>query len=97
MGQQATSLRHPFNRKLTFENVSWEKLSNVPIEQLVCAGFYYSGPGDLVRCAYCNVAIQGWADEDDPLQQHIRVSPRCEFVLKLQKNITALHADSPNM
>ncbi|ESO98975.1 hypothetical protein LOTGIDRAFT_213786 [Lottia gigantea] len=47
---------------------------------LARAGFYYIGPGDRVRCAYCNGDLNNWSATDNPLKEHIRLLPLCPFL-----------------
>lgn len=47
---------------------------------LAKVGFFYKGPGDLVKCFFCNVQIELWKAGDDELGEHIRLSPNCPFV-----------------
>lgn len=50
-------------------------------KDLAEAGFYYEpGSADRVRCAFCDVSIRDWRAKHDPLLQHMRQSPRCEFI-----------------
>lgn len=62
-------------------------------DQLALAGFrYVDHPGtatDMVRCDYCNGRLQRWEETDEPLHEHARHYPNCDFLLPLmqtQKN-----------
>lgn len=48
--------------------------------QLARAGFYYVGPADTVKCAFCNGKLLNWKLSDDPLFEHKKHYPRCTFV-----------------
>lgn len=48
---------------------------------LARAGFYYTGTGDTVRCAFCRVCIRHWEPGDLAFRRHRRESPACSLVL----------------
>ncbi|KAG7323198.1 hypothetical protein KOW79_012900 [Hemibagrus wyckioides] len=48
--------------------------------ELVRAGFYFLGPGDMVRCFRFNRALRHWAHEDSPPGENQRHFLVCEFV-----------------
>ena len=47
---------------------------------LASCGFYYLGPGDLVKCYFCNVEIGQWTLGDDVPTEHRRWFPNCPMV-----------------
>lgn len=51
-------------------------------ERMAKAGFYYwpnqSGE-DYGVCPYCNLGLDGWEKDDDPLEEHKHHSPSCMF------------------
>ena len=47
------------------------------------AGFYYTGgesSPDAVCCVVCQHELDGWEEDDCPLQEHRRHSPACLFL-----------------
>ncbi|XP_065906481.1 baculoviral IAP repeat-containing protein 7-B-like isoform X2 [Dysidea avara] len=44
------------------------------------AGFVYTGQEDLVFCFSCNIKLDGWTKQMDPLLRHKEESPTCSFV-----------------
>ncbi|KAL3883216.1 hypothetical protein ACJMK2_029505 [Sinanodonta woodiana] len=50
---------------------------------LVNAGFSYTGKEDAVRCFSCNVVIQNWKKDMDPLVTHVARAPHCRHLLRL--------------
>lgn len=48
-------------------------------EQMAKAGFYYMGTQDRVKCYYCSNEFVCWQQGDDPLVEHKRKSPDCQF------------------
>ena len=40
-------------------------------------GFYYLGPGDKVRCEFCNLEVYEWDDGDQVHEEHKRFNSKC--------------------
>ena len=59
-------------------------------QQIVDAGMYYLGDRDRVKCWYCNGGLQNWERDDDPMEEHAKWFPLCEFVLQ-QKDSDYVH------
>ena len=59
-------------------------------QQIVDAGMYYLGERDRVKCWYCNGGLQNWERDDDPMEEHAKWFPLCEFVLQ-QKGPDYVH------
>ncbi|CAB3386804.1 Hypothetical predicted protein [Cloeon dipterum] len=53
---------------------------------LAKSGFYYTGDGDNVRCAFCNLEVRGWEEGDTPDGEHRRWNQNCPF-LQSQKSV----------
>ena len=47
---------------------------------LAAAGFYYIDWKDVVCCAFCEVQLVQWKQEDNPFKEHQRCSPSCRFI-----------------
>lgn len=41
-------------------------------EDLCAAGFFHQGPGDKVRCFWCDGALELWNEGDDPWREHAK-------------------------
>ena len=63
----------------TFNN--WN-ISFIDKNQLALFGFYYYGPGDMVKCYFCHVEIDMWEEGDDVLTDHIRWSRSCKLICR---------------
>ncbi len=61
-------------RRATFANCP--KIFEDKVEQLIEAGFYYTGKGVQVQCFSCGV-LKDWNYEDDPWEQHANFE-KCE-------------------
>ncbi|CAK7220124.1 hypothetical protein SCUCBS95973_004052 [Sporothrix curviconia] len=63
--------------------LTWPHKSPAPID-LARAGFYFnpqpSNP-DNVRCFLCHKDLDGWEEEDDPLQEHLKHSGSCGWAI----------------
>lgn len=66
-------------RLRTFE--TWPKSMPQTKEQLVDAGFYYTGKGDQTLCYHCGGGLKDWEPDDDPWVQHARWFSKCYYVL----------------
>ncbi|XP_065342662.1 baculoviral IAP repeat-containing protein 3-like [Cloeon dipterum] len=51
---------------------------------LAKSGFYCTGDQDNVRCAFCNLEVRGWEEEDTADGEHRRWNPNCPFLCKRQ-------------
>lgn len=70
-----TEFRTYKKRLLSFKQ--WKaKLS--PLE-LALSGFYHLCGGDVCKCYYCGVEIFNWEDDDDPIEEHYRLSLNCDL------------------
>ncbi|KUJ16985.1 BIR-domain-containing protein [Mollisia scopiformis] len=53
-------------------------------EELARAGFFYhptqSNP-DNVACFLCHKNLDGWEEDDDPLAEHLKLSPNCGWAI----------------
>lgn len=66
------------SRLRTFSN--WPKDTRVDAEKLSDAGFFYTGLSDFVQCFHCGGGLFAWRPEDDPLADHARHYPHCNFI-----------------
>lgn len=63
--------------------VSWPEQGNPPVDDLVRAGFFYSGTGSAVTCFYCNGSLQNWGSNDNPVVEHVRWFGQCPYARQL--------------
>lgn len=79
-------------RRETFRN--WPGRTQ-DIDNLVSAGFFYTGESDIVRCFHCDIGLAEWDPTDDPWVEHARHSPDCphlrserdgRFILEIQRS-----------
>ncbi|KAM7000222.1 E3 ubiquitin-protein ligase XIAP [Tautogolabrus adspersus] len=54
--------------------------SQMSVERLARAGFYFTGQADRVRCFSCQKTVENWCREDTPVERHKEVSPTCKFL-----------------
>ncbi|RYP59600.1 hypothetical protein DL769_008465 [Monosporascus sp. CRB-8-3] len=51
-------------------------------KQLVDAGWKYTPTmesDDMATCTYCQLALDGWEPKDDPMHEHYKRSPECQY------------------
>ena len=65
-------------RFLTYCN--WPRDNPIQPQYLAAAGFYFVGPYDRVKCAFCNNVLRNWVAGDDPMDEHAKYCPECPLV-----------------
>ncbi|CAF1002385.1 unnamed protein product [Rotaria sordida] len=68
-------------RHTTFAN--WPKETLPAVDDLVRAGFFYTGNKTIVTCFYCNGSLQNWGANDNPTIEHARWFPHCAYAKQL--------------
>jgi hypothetical protein len=56
------------------------------VDDLVRAGFFYTGIKTVVTCFYCNGSLQSWGQNDNPTVEHARWFPHCAYAKQLCGN-----------
>ncbi|CAF1259245.1 unnamed protein product [Rotaria sordida] len=62
---------------------SWPQEELPSVDDLVRAGFFYTGSKTIVTCFYCNGSLQNWGSKDNPLIEHVRWFPLCAYAKQL--------------
>ena len=62
---------------------TWPKQMNPKSEELAKAGFFYEGVSDSCCCFHCGLYVHNWESDDDPIEEHFRHAPKCNFVAYL--------------
>ncbi|XP_053389425.1 uncharacterized protein LOC123551900 [Mercenaria mercenaria] len=62
----------------------WPDYLDQTPRQMSEAGFFYVGVADFTRCYCCGGGLRNWEPGDDPMLEHTRWFPRCEYVNKLK-------------
>ena len=74
-----------YNKRLsTFFERFWPVSLNQDNFKMAEAGFFYSGFGDIVICAFCGLSLNKWLPNDDPITEHIKFNQDCKFVRLFQ-------------
>jgi baculoviral IAP repeat-containing protein 7/8 len=76
-------LNYEIDRYRTFDQ--WTN-KYINTRHLARAGFYYVGPGDLVKCYFCGVEINKWEFGDNIKYIHIKWNPCCPLMCKYTTN-----------
>jgi len=77
---------HPIYAELPRRHTSFNSwpMENLPsVDDLVRAGFFYSGTKTVVTCFYCNGSLQNWGPKDNPMIEHARWFPHCAYAKQL--------------
>ncbi|CAF1156322.1 unnamed protein product [Didymodactylos carnosus] len=62
----------------------WPKDKPLPaVDEMVKAGFFYSGAQTIVSCFYCNGSLQNWTTKENPTTEHARWFPHCAYIRQL--------------
>ncbi|CAF3410412.1 unnamed protein product [Rotaria sp. Silwood1] len=62
---------------------TWPKENLPSVDDLVRAGFFYTGTKTIVTCFYCNGSLQNWGANDNPTIEHARWFPHCAYAKQL--------------
>ncbi|CAF3851388.1 unnamed protein product [Rotaria sordida] len=69
------------NRYASF--TTWPN-ENLPcVDDLVRAGFFYTGNKTIMTCFYCNGSLKNWNPNDNPTIEHASWFPHCAYVKQL--------------
>ncbi|UJR15700.1 hypothetical protein I4U23_002634 [Adineta vaga] len=63
--------------------VTWQNEQLPNVDDLVNAGFFYTGTKTIVTCFYCNGSLQNWGANDNPMIEHARWFPNCAYAKQL--------------
>ncbi|UJR32812.1 hypothetical protein I4U23_020274 [Adineta vaga] len=69
------------SRRETFS--IWDEELMPSADDLVKAGFFYTGTKSAVICFYCNGSLQNWKKNDNPLIEHVKWYPHCLYAKQL--------------
>jgi hypothetical protein len=58
---------------------AWPNENLPPVDDLVKAGFFFTGTKTIVTCFYCNGSLQNWGANDNPMIEHARWFPNCAY------------------
>ena len=72
------------NRLNSFIDRSWPISIRQNEVTMAKAGFFYSGRGDIVICAFCGLYLNRWLPNDDPFNEHRKFNKNCKFVCLFQ-------------
>jgi hypothetical protein len=75
----AGTLKYERHRLETYR--TWPMGTPVTARELAKNGFYYTGTGDRVQCAFCKGILKVWEVGDKPHIGHKNGFPRCPFIL----------------
>ncbi|XP_050413934.1 baculoviral IAP repeat-containing protein 3 [Patella vulgata] len=89
------SLHNPYysqfiNREHSFAGKESMFLPSTSSLALAKAGFYYTGPGDMVRCFSCGIKLKKWERYDIPVGEHYKWSHDCLFLNTLLLKMTTV-------
>lgn len=81
-------MRSEAERKATYYDWSYGHCQSA--SALAAAGFFFTGVEDKTQCAFCRGVLRSWESTDNPLEEHERHFPSCQFVLGREVNNVSL-------
>ncbi|XP_060606912.1 baculoviral IAP repeat-containing protein 7-B-like [Ruditapes philippinarum] len=75
------NMMDPHKRMASFANMNILYKTLLSLDDVVQAGFFFTGAGDSVRCYYCGAGFKNWKRSDDPWVVHARHAPHCMHVI----------------
>uniref|UniRef100_A0A4W2G4P3 NLR family apoptosis inhibitory protein n=1 Tax=Bos indicus x Bos taurus TaxID=30522 RepID=A0A4W2G4P3_BOBOX len=69
---------------------SWHPSYPVGAAALAKAGFFYTGKSDIVQCYSCGGYLHDWKEGDDPLEEHAKFFPNCQFLQSVKSSAEAI-------
>ncbi|CAF4424576.1 unnamed protein product [Rotaria sp. Silwood2] len=80
--------KYSLNESETIREVRIRSLSHWPHfipsnQSMISAGWFSCNVNDRVICIYCNTICHEWTNNDDPIEVHKRLSPKCPFVISM--------------
>ncbi|CAF4406551.1 unnamed protein product, partial [Rotaria magnacalcarata] len=82
----STAPIHPEYSEITQRQQSftiWSHESAPPVDELVRAGFFYTGIDNNLTCFYCGGSFQNWNINNNPITEHARCFPHCQHAKQL--------------
>lgn len=90
LSREIITRKRPFNPRYRVESERRASFDYWPIqmkqsaEEMVAAGFFYLGAGDMVACYHCGIHLAGWQATDTAWFEHRywlrRTGRRCEYM-----------------
>ena len=77
-------------RMQSFLGIPWSTNLEATPDKLSKAGFYYVGPADRVKCAYCGGKLKRWRPKDVAVEEHVKHFPDCSFVKNIEEQTALL-------
>ncbi|XP_053445140.1 baculoviral IAP repeat-containing protein 1 isoform X2 [Nycticebus coucang] len=68
----------------SFKN--WPQESSAGVADLAKAGLFYTGIKDVVQCFSCEGCLENWEKGDDPLEDHTKYFPNCQFIQNMKSS-----------
>ena len=67
-------------REATFQRYYWSPQMKQRPAEMAKAGYFYTGCNDSVFCFWCGEGVRSWLASDDPMLEHLRMSPDCQYI-----------------
>lgn len=82
---QKTLMLIESERLATF-SLKWPHFfTRASVEEMAKCGLYFTGIGDIVKCAFCDVMLDKWIFGESAIKKHFETSPDCPFLFDYTK------------
>lgn len=75
-------------RLQTFSSTEWpHDDAIIDAKQMAKCGLFFIGTSDETQCVFCKLILHGWEAGDDPVEDHFKYKPSCQFLLSPEKSL----------
>ncbi|KAK3577845.1 hypothetical protein CHS0354_000244 [Potamilus streckersoni] len=79
-GNRQRSPRYPRYDARIASYATFREFRTLNTEGMARTGLFYTGKADEVQCFQCGIEHKNWRPDKDPLLEHIKESPDCQFL-----------------
>lgn len=82
-----TIMLNEHERFQTFNSDWLSKNNQISGDLMAKSGFYHSGRGNDVICAFCGLLLEDWGKDDIPIIKHFKYRPSCPYLVDHRKTL----------
>lgn len=88
MEEKEGLMKHEIYRRMSFKEwpLYFHITDKIHVHDLAQFGFYYTGPNDRVKCAFCSGTLCDWTvTSDGAYEAHKQAFPECPLIVNIDK------------